>query len=144
MLAAHAGDPALRAFELAVQRTHFAYLAAAFAILDRIAEAEHAVAGDQGLDLGGFRGYQADAQAIADLGKLDGLEHLGEQTAGIESEDVDVGPGLGNGIKDGLIVEAEARGEGDASLHRPPHLGDPLSKVLDAREPRIELHSLAL
>src|SRR5262245_25727984 len=109
MLAADAGDPALGTFQLAVQGTDFAHLAAGLAVVDRLAEAEHAVASNERLHLRGFRRDEPDAQAIADLGELDGLKHLGTQAAGVEGENIDVSAGLGDGIEDGLIVETEAR-----------------------------------
>ncbi len=144
MLAADAGDPALGTFQLAVQRPDFAHLAAGLAVVDRLAEAEHAVAGDESLDLRGFRRDEPDAQAIANLGKLDGLKHLGKQAAGVEGENIDVGAGLGDGIEDRLIVETEAGREDDPSLHRPPYFGDALGEAFDFSKPRVQFLGLAL
>src|SRR3974390_1309589 len=100
MLAADARDPALGSGKLAVQRAHLAHLAAGLAVLDRMAEAEHAVASNERLDLSGFRRHEADAHTITNFGKLDGLQHLWEQAASIEGENVDVGVALGDGIED--------------------------------------------
>src|SRR6185312_12733961 len=71
MLAADAGDPALRAFQLTVERAHFPDLAARVAVLDRLAKAKHAVAGDELLDLARFWRDEADADAVAQLRQLD-------------------------------------------------------------------------
>ena len=67
MFAADAADPALRALQLAIERPDFAHLAARQAVLDRVAKSEHAVSGDQLLDLGRIRRNEPDAQAIAKL-----------------------------------------------------------------------------
>ena len=72
-----------------------------------LAEAEHAVAGDQLLDLAGIGRDQPDADAVAQLGQLDRLQHFREQAPGIEREDVDLGAGLGDGMQDRLILESE-------------------------------------
>src|SRR5215210_7245354 len=67
MLATDAGDPAGRAPKLAVQRTHFPHFAAGFAVLDRMAEAEHAITANELLDLRGLWRHEPDAQPVAKL-----------------------------------------------------------------------------
>ena len=96
-----------------------------------MAEAEHPVAGDQRLDLLCVRRDQANANPVAQLGQLDRLEHFGKQAPGIEGEDIDLGAGLGDGVKDRLILEPEAGRERDAALDPPPHLADSIGQALD-------------
>src|SRR5262249_22238964 len=144
MLAADPGDPALRALELAVQRANLAHLAAGLAVVDRMAEAEHAIAGDQRLDLGCFRRHHPDAQAVTNFREFDGLQYLREQPSRVEGEDIEVDVGFGDRMEDGLIVETKTRGEGDAALDRPPHFGYALGEVLDSGDPGIQLLRLTL
>ena len=73
----------------AVQRPHLAHLAAGLAVLDRLAEAEHAVAGDQRFDLAASGVHQRGCAGRSGSRLLERLERLGEQPAGIEGEDVD-------------------------------------------------------
>src|SRR5581483_5225852 len=143
MLAADAGDPALRAFQLAIERPDLPHLAAALAVLDRVAKTEYAVACDKLLNLTRVGRNEPDAQAVAELRQLDGLEHLGKQPAGIEGEDVDVfDAGLGDGVQDGLVLEPKAGREGDAPLDPAARLPDAVGERLDARKPLVELARL--
>src|SRR4029079_6284409 len=98
------------------------------AVLDRMAKAVHAVAGDQLLDLCGLRRHEADTHAIAKLRKLDRLEHFGKQPSGIEGEHVDLGARFGNGVQDSLILEPEAGGEDDATFDLTAHLPDAVDR----------------
>ena len=85
---------------------------------------------------GGVGRHQANADAVAQLGQLDRLQHLGEQAPGIEGEDVDVGAGLGDGMKDRLILEPEIGREDDAAIDPPPHLPMRSVKLSISGQPR--------
>src|SRR5262249_37522093 len=123
---------------------HLANLAASFTVLDRVLETEHAVAGDQSLDLARLWCNQTDAHAVADFGDLDSLEHLRKETSGVKREHIDIGAGLGDGVQERLILEPEVGREDDASLDSPPHLPDAIGKVLYSREVIAKLVGLFL
>ena len=138
MLAAKASHPAARALELAIEGQHFSHMAAALTVLHGMAEAEYAVAGDKRLDLGGVRRHDADAPVIADFGKLDRLQHFGEQAPGVEGENVDIGAHLGNRVQDGLVLKAKTGREGNAADDGAANFVDPVRELRDGGKPRIE------
>jgi len=126
MLAPQTADPALRAFQLPVERADFADLAARLAVLDGKAEAEDAVAGDQLLHFTGIGEHDADVEAVAVLAGFERFQCLGEVAAGVEGEDVDLGAARRDGVENGLILDAEAGREGYAARHRAGDLDEAL------------------
>ena len=89
--APQSGDPDGGTIERASKRANLAHVAAGLARLDGMAEAEHAVACHQLLDICGIGRDDADAQAVALLAAVEGLQRLGKVPARVEREDVDVG-----------------------------------------------------
>ena len=138
LIAPQARDPAGGAGERSVQRAHLADLAAGLAVLDREPEAEDAVARDELLDLARVGHDHADAQAVALLACLQRLQRLGKVAAGVEGENVDVGAGCGDGMQQRLVLETEARREGDAAGNGARDLGHALLERGDAGEAQIE------
>ena len=89
--APQSGDPDGGTIERASKRANLAHVAAGLARFDGKTEAEHTVACHQLLDVVGIGRDDADAQAVALLAAVEGLQRLGKVPARVQSEDVDVG-----------------------------------------------------
>ncbi len=90
LAAAQAGDPACGARERFIQGTYLADVAAGFAGLDGLAEAEHAIARDEVFDFFCVGRDKADLEAVAQFARFDRFQRLWKVPAGVEREHVEV------------------------------------------------------
>ncbi len=109
-------------------------VAAGLAGRNAAVEAVDTLGGEQGRQALGIGMDRADAQAVALFGARPDLVGLGEEPAGVDGRDVDGEARFGDEVGDHLILEAEARGEDDASVD-----GRARRRKDGGRVPRIDL-----
>ena len=126
LAAAQAADPGVQPDLRAPQRLDLARLAALVTQELAVAEEVDAVVRDHLLDLGGVRAVHAHAEAVALVRPVDELVGLGVETPGVEREDRDGEAGVGDHVRERLVLDAEGGGEGDAARIAGRRVGEDL------------------
>ena len=116
----------------AAQRLHLARLAAQVALELAVAEEIDAVARHHLLDFPGVREVHGDLEAVPLAGAVDEVVGLGVEAAGVEREDRDVEPRLGDHVRERLVLDAEStsRGLRGRGSGRPRRRGSPRRSCL--------------
>ncbi len=86
-------------------------MAAGFAFLHGVAEAENSVARHKFLHVGGFWRHDADAHAKRPLRPCERVIGLRKMAACVECYGLDAGLGLRDAVEENLILQSKARGK---------------------------------
>ena len=118
LVRAQPDNPGRRSVERAIERLHFADMAASGARFARLVKAVDSEFIDQSFE-GVMPGIdRPDPPPIPLLGRGPKLVRLGKQTAGIKRCNLDIDCLLGQKVEDDLILQSEAGGERDLPADR--------------------------